>query len=172
VPTTSTSISYVFNALAGALDHAVVTPNLAQAVAVRKWNINAQEPTFLEYDVAGAATDTLSPFRSSDHDPVLIGVRFAGFAVSVAPPTAPARWGVFPNPTTAGFRLTLPVAAAAEALTFAVYAATGQRLLTVTAPATALSAEVARRSASLPPGVYWVRIEGADYGPALRVVKE
>ena len=86
------SVSYVFSGQSGALDHAVLTGNLVGHAAVEKWHINAAEPEFLEYDVAGAATDVNSPFRSSDHDPVLIGLNFTTTATAaLAPQSATAR---------------------------------------------------------------------------------
>ena len=173
IPTDARATSYVFSGLSGALDHAVITPVLAGAVEVHKWNINAEEPYFLEYDYAGAATDTLSPFRSSDHDPVLIGLRFAGFPPSGLAADQPApRLTVFPNPAAGGFSVALTGVPAARVLTLDVLSATGQRALTVRAPAAALPAELARRTGRLTPGVYWLRTREAGAGPAVRVVKE
>ena len=173
IPAGPEAISYVFSGLAGALDHAVITPVLAGAVEVHKWNINAVEPTFLQYDAAGAATDTLSPFRSSDHDPVLIGLRFAGFPPTGTAAAAPAaRLRVFPNPASGGFYLELPGVAPTRVLTLDVLTATGQRILTVAEPAAALPAALARRTAALPAGVYWLHIREGGFGPAHRVVKE
>ena len=80
------SASYVYNGLSGSLDHAVLTPNLVNHTAVEKWHINASESEFLEYDVAGAATDITSPCRSSDHDPILIGLNFSSVVTAAAQP--------------------------------------------------------------------------------------
>lgn len=80
--------SYVFQGQTGSLDHALVTSSLlAQVTGAAKWNINSDEPITLDYndDVLstgeGTAEDrndtTLyapTPFRSSDHDPVLVGL--------------------------------------------------------------------------------------------------
>jgi uncharacterized protein len=82
--------SYVFNGQTGSLDHAMVTSSLlAQVTGAAKWNINADEPIVLDYNddilTSGEATaedrnDTslykANPFRSSDHDPVLVGLNF------------------------------------------------------------------------------------------------
>lgn len=89
--------SYVFQGQTGSLDHALVTASLlAQVTGAAKWNINADEPITLDYndDVLttgeGTAEDrndtTLyvpTPFRSSDHDPVLVGLNLV--ARNVAP---------------------------------------------------------------------------------------
>lgn len=172
IPADATALSYVFNGLAGALDHAVVTPALAGAVEVHKWNINAPEPEFLQYDVAGAATDTLSPFRSSDHDPVLIGLRFSGFPMGSSVPAPVARLLVSPNPAPGGFTVQLEGIPATKILTFDVLTATGARIFTVAGPAAGLPAELVRRTVRLAPGVYWLRVRELGFGPAQRVVKE
>lgn len=57
----------------GALDHALATPSMAaQVEGAAIWHINADEPRFLDwFDPALSAP---GPHRSSDHDPVLIGL--------------------------------------------------------------------------------------------------
>lgn len=69
------SYSYVFNGQAGSLDHALATPCLAaQFTGGAKWHINADEPRFIDYNTEyETGLYTPSPFRSSDHDPVLVG---------------------------------------------------------------------------------------------------
>lgn len=65
--------SYVFDGLAGRLDHAFATPSLAAAVTgVRYWHVNADEPESLDY--RDPETMDPGPFRSSDHDPLLVGL--------------------------------------------------------------------------------------------------
>jgi len=82
------SRSYLFGGQVGSLDHAVVSASLNSAVAsLQKWNINSSEPVYLDYndDVRDASESngdvnpwaafyTVSPYRSSDHDPVLVGL--------------------------------------------------------------------------------------------------
>ena len=55
----------------GTLDHALATTSLSKQVTdVDVWHINADEPRFLDwYD---PTTYAPGPYRSSDHDPVLI----------------------------------------------------------------------------------------------------
>lgn len=66
--------SFVFDAQAGDLDHALATPTLAKQVSgITKWHINADEPEIELNDGNNAAT----PFRSSDHDPLIVGLRVA-----------------------------------------------------------------------------------------------
>ncbi|MBJ6107925.1 ExeM/NucH family extracellular endonuclease [Hymenobacter sp. BT523] len=167
----ASSASYVFSGLSGSLDHAVLTPNLLGHAAVEKWHINAAEPEFLEYDVAGAATDVSSPFRSSDHDPVLIGLNFAGVVTAAARPAAGVQMEAFPNPAAAGFTLRITGLAATEPLALDVVSALGQRVLALHGSAAGLPAETAQRTAGLAPGTYLLHLRGAGFSQTLRVVK-
>ncbi|MCZ2813787.1 ExeM/NucH family extracellular endonuclease [Modestobacter sp. VKM Ac-2979] len=66
--------SYVFNALSGSLDHALATAELtAKVTDVVHWNINSVESFAYQYagDPELYAAD---PYRSSDHDPLLLGI--------------------------------------------------------------------------------------------------
>jgi predicted extracellular nuclease len=69
--------SFMYYGQSGALDHALATPALAGDVTgIATWHINADEPRFLDYNQE-YNPETLyeaNPFRSSDHDPVLIGI--------------------------------------------------------------------------------------------------
>jgi predicted extracellular nuclease len=69
--------SYVFSGQAGYLDHALASPHLVRRIlGVDIWHINADEALFLDYNTEfnpeGFWDD--SPYRSSDHDPVLVGL--------------------------------------------------------------------------------------------------
>ena len=73
--------SYVFNGAAGYLDHALASPSLAaQATGAVDWHINADEPVVLDYNVEFKTANQINTFyapdayRSSDHDPVVIGL--------------------------------------------------------------------------------------------------
>jgi predicted extracellular nuclease len=68
--------SYVYYGQAGYLDHALANPNLTPQVAgATVWHINADEPSALDYnDYNQPALYNPDPYRSSDHDPVLIGL--------------------------------------------------------------------------------------------------
>ena len=166
------SASYLFNGLSGSLDHAVLTPNLVGHAAVEKWHINAAEPEFLEYDVAGAATDITSPFRSSDHDPVLVGLNFRStVTAALAPKTAATRLQVFPNPAPGAFNIRI-ANPDAKPLTLEVLSALGQRVLALHGTAAEVQAELARRTAALTPGAYLVRLRGEGLSEVQRVVKE
>jgi len=69
--------SYNYFSQSGYLDHALATPSLMrQVTGAAFWAINADEPNGLNYNTYND-WDLYSPdeFRSSDHDPVLIGLR-------------------------------------------------------------------------------------------------
>ncbi len=72
--------SYVFDGQAGYLDHALSGASLTpQVKGVAEWHINADEPDVVDYDTSfkGPAQDALyepNGFRSSDHDPILVGL--------------------------------------------------------------------------------------------------
>ena len=165
------SASYLFNGLSGSLDHAVLTPNLTGHVAVEKWHINAAEPEFLEYDVAGAATDVNSPFRSSDHDPILIGMNFRTTVAATTPARAASQFQLFPNPAPGAFNIRLTTADA-RPLTLEVLSALGQPVLLLRGTAAEVQAGLATRTAALAPGTYLVRLQGAGLNEVQRVVKE
>ena len=74
--------SYVFQGESGRLDHALASPEMAALVSrAAEWHINADESPAFEYGSAGydaasrLARYRADPFRSSDHDPILVGVR-------------------------------------------------------------------------------------------------
>ncbi len=81
--------SYIFDGMSGSLDHALATPGLAEQVTgVTEWHINADEPSVIDYNFEFKPQDlyTPSPYRSSDHDPVVVGIcPTPRLAVSVTP---------------------------------------------------------------------------------------
>ncbi len=73
--------TYVFQGASGYLDHAQATASFqAQVIDAAPWHINTDEPPVLDYNVEFKSANhrtTLyapDPFRSSDHDPVLVGL--------------------------------------------------------------------------------------------------
>jgi predicted extracellular nuclease len=169
---TSDNYSYVFDGRSGSLDHAVLSASLQGHAAVEKWHLNASEPEFLEYDFAGAATDVSSPFRSSDHDPVLIGLSFRGSVTGTFLAANATQMHAYPNPTLGAFNFQLTNTPATEQLTLEVVSAQGQRLLRLHGSAAALQQEVARRSALLAPGLYLLHLTGPGLRLSQRVVKQ
>jgi len=86
--------SHVFDGEAGVLDHALATASLARRLTgVAHWHINADEAPALDYRSVRGDHGTPSPFRSSDHDPLLVGLvsaRGAGVAAWLPPAGAQA----------------------------------------------------------------------------------
>ncbi|MDX2301512.1 MAG: ExeM/NucH family extracellular endonuclease [Microscillaceae bacterium] len=71
---------YNFDGKLGYLDYGMASSTLApQVTGVTEWHINSDEPDILDYDKSFKqdAQDALyepNPFRSSDHDPVVLGL--------------------------------------------------------------------------------------------------
>jgi predicted extracellular nuclease len=80
--------SYVFDGGAGRLDHAIASPTLSARVSrASHWHINADETVLADYNLEYKAPllcngsiacspdpYSVSPYRSSDHDPVVVGL--------------------------------------------------------------------------------------------------
>lgn len=74
--------SFAFDSQSGAYDYALASPSLAaQVAATIEWHINADEPPLhdynLEYGRDPSLFDATTPYRASDHDPVLVGLDLA-----------------------------------------------------------------------------------------------
>ena len=72
--------SYVFDGLTGTLDYAIASDALLNAVTgVAHWNGNADEAHFIDYNDGNpaGAFDGTTPWRASDHDPVVVGLNLA-----------------------------------------------------------------------------------------------
>ncbi len=84
--------TYVFDGQWGYLDHALATNSLsAQVAGVETWHINADEPSVLDYNTEFKTPGQIASlyandrFRSSDHDPVIVGLNLDGtLAVTLA----------------------------------------------------------------------------------------
>ncbi|MDR0212801.1 MAG: ExeM/NucH family extracellular endonuclease [Comamonas sp.] len=85
----SQGLSYAFDGMWGSLDHVLVSTSLQPSVGrAVKWAINAEEPEVLDYNVEFKSLDQQASFyaptayRSSDHNPILLGLNFGGQAPS------------------------------------------------------------------------------------------
>ncbi|WP_246149974.1 ExeM/NucH family extracellular endonuclease [Agromyces intestinalis] len=73
--------SYVFDGQLGYLDYALAGTGLVGDVTgASAWHINSDEPSIIDYDMTfkQPAQDALfapDPYRSSDHDPIVVGIR-------------------------------------------------------------------------------------------------
>lgn len=80
----SADYSYVFDGESGYIDHALATSSLSgQITGAVHWHINADEPSVIDYNTefkqpicATCSPDlyTTTPYRASDHDPVVVGL--------------------------------------------------------------------------------------------------
>lgn len=76
-----TDYSYVFNGQAGYLDHALANTALnSRITGTSHWHINADEPIALDYNTEFKSANQVNtfydsgPYRTSDHDPVVVGL--------------------------------------------------------------------------------------------------
>ena len=75
--------SFVFRGETGQLDYAFATPEMATKVTgAAHWHINADEVRSLDYnqEFNPEGLYNVDPFRSSDHDPVIVGIGEAQLA--------------------------------------------------------------------------------------------
>lgn len=65
--------TYTFDGELGSLDHVIASPSLTQSITgAGVWGINS--PEWSDRGYAYAATEAGTPYRSSDHDPIVVGV--------------------------------------------------------------------------------------------------
>ena len=65
--------TYTFDGELGSLDHVIASPSLAASITgAGVWGINS--PEWSDRGYAFGATEEGTPYRSSDHDPIIVGV--------------------------------------------------------------------------------------------------
>ncbi|WP_288405321.1 ExeM/NucH family extracellular endonuclease [uncultured Deinococcus sp.] len=145
----SSAYSYQFDGQWGSLDHALASASLkAQVTGQTKWHINSDEPTVLDYNTEFKTANQISglyaptPFRGSDHDPVLVGLNLTAQA-PIQPTTPTAATSLSASP--ASLSVTSGGASAGSTVTASTQNYSGGNLtvstsnaagLTVSAPAT------------------------------------
>ncbi len=103
--------SYTFDGQAGYLDHALASPSMVtQVTGATQWHINSDEPDVLDYDTSfkSAEQDALyepNQFRTSDHDPVIVGLNLGATPVNAPPVIQP----IDPVTVLVGHDLTLTI---------------------------------------------------------------
>ena len=86
--------SYAFSGEFGHIDHALASPALvARVVSAATWHANSDEPVYYEYPVANKsaaqqAINAGTPYRYSDHDPVVVGLDFRVAPTITTPPAS------------------------------------------------------------------------------------
>ncbi len=74
--------TYTFDGELGSLDHAIASPSLARSITgAGAWAINAAEWSDRGYPFGAAEAGT--PYRSSDHDPITVGISQAVLPVDI-----------------------------------------------------------------------------------------
>ncbi len=128
--------SYVFDGRIGYLDHALANQELlTQVSGTTIWHINADEADLIDYDMAFKqdAQDAIyapDAYRSSDHDPVIIGL-----SLDNAIPVADAQNAAVDEDDSVAITLTgSDEETASESLVFAVVDEPSHGVLTGTAP--------------------------------------
>jgi predicted extracellular nuclease len=164
--------SYVFSGEVGALDHALGTKAIySQLTGAAKWHINSTEPVIIEYsfnDPASRKTKTTdpyekSPFRCSDHDPIVLGFKLVNKIVTQNEDNlANQTLFVFPNPVTDILSVEIPTHLVGAELK--VYSAAG----TLVASQIADQKQFELNFKQMGQGVYLLKIEDVNY----KVVKE
>lgn len=104
--------SFVFDSESGYLDNALTSASLTSKVTgVAEWHINADEPSVIDYNTEFKVPDlyTTSPYRASDHDPVVIGLNLQPLSVDVTAQTKSVSSGLVLNRATQKFNGTITV---------------------------------------------------------------
>ncbi|WDH79541.1 ExeM/NucH family extracellular endonuclease [Microbacterium esteraromaticum] len=74
--------TYTFDGELGSLDHVIASPSLVPSITdAAVWAINS--PEWSDRGYAFGAAETGTPYRSSDHDPILVGVSASAPPVSI-----------------------------------------------------------------------------------------
>lgn len=74
--------TYSFDGELGSLDHVIASPSAAKAITgAGVWNINS--PEWSDRGYAFAATESGTPYRSSDHDPIVVGLKGAADPIDI-----------------------------------------------------------------------------------------
>jgi len=98
--------SYVFNAEAGYLDHALATASLSpQVVGTTEWHVNADEPAMIDYNLDNKSAAAIALIndeanRASDHDPVVVSLNLPATIADVSAGFAIQRSGLLTNRVT------------------------------------------------------------------------
>ncbi|MBS1673966.1 MAG: ExeM/NucH family extracellular endonuclease, partial [Actinobacteria bacterium] len=74
--------TYSFDGELGSLDHVIASPSAAKAITgAGVWSINS--PEWSDRGYAFGATEAGTPFRASDHDPILVGLKGAADPIDI-----------------------------------------------------------------------------------------
>lgn len=158
------SYSFVFNAQAGSLDHGFVNASMWPHIeGAEKWHINAAEPRLLDYNTEFNPAYVYSPdqFRCSDHDPLLIGMKFESIVTSTISKAKQAGiCAVFPSPAEDAIHIT----GTQEGKRLILFNHLGQTVLELHT----LESETVLNIKNLPAGIYTMNYENER----IKIVKQ
>lgn len=162
------SYSYLFMGLVGSLDNAIANDSMMTRVTgIAKWNINSAEPTHLDYndDISDASGEFVNqwantysdiPFRSSDHDPVIVGLDMTPPVVGVGTVSGNNTISLYPNPA----EKVLYIRSSATLKKWQIINAMGQTVAQGNGDAATRTIQL--NIATLATGVYYVRLMNND----------
>lgn len=102
--------SFIFDGESGYIDHALTSASMgAQVIDVVEWHINADEPSVIDYNLEFKPQDlySASPYRASDHDPVVVSLNLQPGAASATNSVALSSTGTTYNRGTQQYATTL-----------------------------------------------------------------
>lgn len=90
--------TYCFDGMVQYLDYSLASPAMEEVITgATVWHINSDEPSYLDYDRDNEKHN--GPYRCSDHEPVIVGVKFKdGSNVACEAFAAAKNLNVYPNP--------------------------------------------------------------------------
>lgn len=172
---TNNVYSYVFDGQSGSLDHALASASMmSQITGADKWHINADEPIAKDYnqEFNPAYLYESGPFRSSDHDPVLIGLDLKPVStVGLAAFEKNKELSVFvkPNPAQTSFQVVFD-SNSNEETNIQVMDQFGKILLTQNSLSTTGANAVLVNVSELPSGLYFVKLSSGTKNSVQKLV--
>ncbi len=148
--------SYVFDAQSGSLDHGFATPSMFRVLkGAEKWHINCDEPAIIDYTTTYKTQDLFNPdpYRSSDHDPLIVGFSLGKNSFVLENGTA-NEVRLYPQPNNGNFTID---AAGLEIVSFKIFNVNGA--LVYSENSFSSQKEI---HTNLPIGLYFVTLVSAD----------
>lgn len=162
------SWSFAFQGQFGMLDHVFASDSLfSKVTGAEVWHINSTEPRTIDYNEENITDDLyeVNPYRSSDHDPVLVGLNLVASNVSIQELSTSAK--AYPNPVRD--ELIIDLAHTYSNTSLEIFDYTGRKLDQYSFNNQEL---LQVNLASYPSGPYLVRLIADGEFSTIRVVKE
>ncbi len=131
----NSAYSFVFDGQTGTLDYAFANNSLlSQVSGATEWHINADEANAIDYNTDfGRSTSIfngLSPFRSSDHDPIIVGLSLTSPTLGISNDlnSIDRRFNISPVPMKSDDTINIEVLEVSGAVTVEVFNLAGQKI--------------------------------------------